>query len=223
MIFTISRTPAMQLLPCSLLPLQSQFPCYIPLAWNWSCAMATKRRTFGLQWCWWNVFYRKKVTCCDRLNTSCHYVTMPSDPLKKITMSRIWLLGDVATEVLAQISHENLHVFVCLPVCQFPTSTSYQMQNFGWKAKCFVCIYIYMYICTHTRTYIYVVCKTYDIYMCIHIQPFSFLFLSHTCTLKHTPTQTHTFSCFLMPAHIPFPQLGGQSAMSMQMRWVFPF
>lgn len=50
------------------------------------------------------------------LNTSCNYATNPIDPVKKITMNRIWPLGHVARGLAQLDSHENFCVFVCLPV-----------------------------------------------------------------------------------------------------------
>lgn len=69
------------------------------------------------------------------LKTSCHYVTIQSDPVKKITMNRIWPHDHAATEVWDSWVHVKNWVFMCLPVCQFTAATSYQKKYFSVKIR----------------------------------------------------------------------------------------
>lgn len=82
--------------PASTAVLVSSFN---PLAWHWSGAVFPR----SAQWSWWKCFFggvflqEKGNLFWQTLNASCHYVTIPSEPVKKITMNGIWLHDHVAT------------------------------------------------------------------------------------------------------------------------------
>lgn len=176
-------------LPPRLLMLPSWFPCYIPFAWHWSGAMFPQSAApFRLQRSWWKCFCRKKVTCSDRLWT--HHVIMLQSRLSLLRKLQ-WTGFGFMIMWLQRFGTVKFHmkilcVFVCLPVCQFTTSTSYQKQYFAGKPE------------------------KKDFFLTYNLSP---LPLTHTHT--HTPTQTHTFSCFLIPAGIPVQQPNSQSERSM--------
>lgn len=118
--------------------LASWFPCYIPLAWHWSGAMFPQSAApFRLQWSWWKCFCRKKVTCSDRLWT--HHVIMLQSRLSLLRKLQ-WTGFGFMIMWLQRFGTVKFHmkilcVFVCLPVCQFTTSTSYQKQYFAGKPE----------------------------------------------------------------------------------------
>lgn len=118
--------------------LPSWFPCYIPLAWHWSGAMFPQSAApFRLQWSWWKCFCRKKVTCSDRLWT--HHVIMLQSRLSLLRKLQ-WTGFGFMIMWLQRFGTVKFHmkilcVFVCLPVCQFTTSTSYQKQYFAGKPE----------------------------------------------------------------------------------------
>lgn len=84
----------LKLLPPDLLRLLSWFPSFSVTLFPRSVA------PLRLQWSWCEVFLQEKGNLFwQPLNASCHYDTIPSEPVKKITINGIWLRDHVASEV----------------------------------------------------------------------------------------------------------------------------